>query len=183
MSYAIASAALSKLLLTKDVPNTDPHQLSEHYEALSEDHIPTGIRFFYCHGLAIALLSMAVISFTHDHRKPPTLRWSKVARLANRIGVCIVMLLLPLANHLRSLHLLSIMLGLTAWVLLVELWGKSCRNDPFIGERAGCCVRYSAKCPKVAGQNPNEKHWEKPPTAEVFELSREEKTAVEGCEP
>lgn len=121
---------------------------------------------------------MGVIAYCHEHRKPATLRWSKNARLANRFAVCIVMFLLPLAKSLNSLNLISITLGLTVWVLLVELFGKSCRNDPFIGEKTGCRVRYSCKCTKKAFEKANVDEKQEASVAEVLELGPREKTVV-----
>lgn len=179
MGYILASAGLSKLVLITDVPGTDPKQLSSHYSPLAEETIPNGIRYFYCHGLAIALLFMGVISLSHDHRVPPTLRWNKGYRLANRFAVCLIMFFLPLATSLRSTDLISVTLGLTAWVLLVELWGKSCRLDPFVGEREGCCVRYSARCAKRDLEKLDKLN-EKPErvSVEVLALDQTEKTGV-----
>ncbi|KAM0440732.1 hypothetical protein ACHAPT_000033 [Fusarium lateritium] len=178
MGYILASAGLSKLVLATDAGGANAEQLSEHYSHRAEDEIANGIRFFYCHGLAIALLFMGVIAYCHEHRKPATLRWSKTTRLANRFAVCIAMFLLPLAKNLNSLNLISITLGLTVWVLLVELFGKSCRNDPFIGEKKGCRVRYSCKCSKKDFEKANGDEKEETTVAEVLELGAREKTAV-----
>ncbi|XP_044723791.1 uncharacterized protein HRG_01687 [Hirsutella rhossiliensis] len=76
---------------------------------------------------------MGVISLTHEHRQPANLRCRKRYRLTNRGVVCLVLFLLPLARELRSLDLISISLGLSAWVLLFELWSKSCKGQSFIG--------------------------------------------------
>ncbi|RMJ11156.1 hypothetical protein CDV36_009214 [Fusarium kuroshium] len=178
MGYILASAGLSKLVLATDAGGANAEQLSEHYSHRAEDEVANGIRFFYCHGLAIAMLFMGVIAYCHEHRKPATLRWSKTTRLANRFAVCIVMFLLPLAKSLNSLNLISITLGLTVWVLLVELFGKSCRNDPFIGEKKGCRVRYSCKCSKKDFEKANADEKREMPVAEVLELGAREKTAV-----
>ncbi|KAM5355648.1 hypothetical protein ACJ41O_002294 [Fusarium nematophilum] len=178
MGYILASAGLSKLVLATDSPGANPEQLSGHYVDRAEDEIANGIRFFYCHGLAIALLFMGVISATHQHRRPATLRWSKKTRLANRLAVCVVMFFLPMAKSLSSLNLISITLGLSVWVLLVELFGKSCRNDPFIGEKKGCSVRYSCRCTKKDLEQANLAEKREAPVAEVLELGPREKTAV-----
>ncbi|KAL2675025.1 hypothetical protein Neosp_011205 [[Neocosmospora] mangrovei] len=178
MGYILASAGLSKLVLATDAGGANAEQLSDHYSHRAEDEVANGIRFFYCHGLAIAMLFMGVISYCHEHRKPATLRWSKNVRLANRFAVCIVMFLLPIAKSLNSLNLISITLGLTVWVLLVELFGKSCRNDPFIGEKKGCRVRYSCKCSKKAFEKANVDEKQEVSVAEVLELGAREKTAV-----
>ena len=178
MGYILASAALSKLVLATDVPNANPENLSHHYEERAEDHIANGIRFFYCHGLAIALLSMGIISWCHDHRRPADLRWSKTTRLANRFVVCIIMFFLPLAHSLNSLDLIAITLGLSLWVLLLELFGKSCKNDPFIGEKSGCSVRYSCKCSKKELENVNLSEKADRTSVEVVETDNKTKTGV-----
>lgn len=177
MSYIVATSALSRLVLATDVPGTDLNQLAEPYRDSAEDHFNAGVRFFYCHGLAIALLCMTAISFSHEHKKQPTLRLSKNIRLANRIAVCVIMFFLPLATSLRSLNLISITLSLTVWVLIVELWGKSCTDDPFIGEKDGCCITYSARCKKNDVEDRVASD-EIPLRGEVLELDRAEKTAV-----
>ncbi|EHK24411.1 uncharacterized protein TRIVIDRAFT_29877 [Trichoderma virens Gv29-8] len=177
MGYIVATSALSRLVLATDVPDTNPEQLAEPYRDSAEDHFNAGVRFFYCHGLAIALLSMGAISFSHEHKKLPMLRLSKNVRLANRIAVCIVMFFLPLAHSLRSLSLISVTLSLSIWVLIVELWGKSCTDDPFIGEKDGCCVTYYAKCKKKDLKKITSSH-ERRPSGEILELGRGEKTAI-----
>ncbi|KAL7937419.1 bacterial low temperature requirement A domain-containing protein [Trichoderma chlorosporum] len=177
MGYIVATSALSRLVLATDVPNTNPEQLAESYRDSAEDHFNAGVRFFYCHGLAIALLSMGAISFSHDHKKPSTLRLHKNIRLANRIAVCIIMFFLPLAHSLRSLDLISVTMGLSIWVLIVELWGKSSKDDPFIGEKAGSYITYHAKCKKEDLKRMTTAD-ERPPSGEILELVRGEKTAV-----
>lgn len=135
MGYIVATSALSTLVLATDVPNAERDQLRSPYFELSEAHFGIGVRYFYCHGLAIALLSMGLISLSHRHRKPSTIRLAKPWRLANRVLACIVMFFLPLAHKLRSLDLVSITLGLTVWVLAVELWGKACKNESFFADK------------------------------------------------
>lgn len=131
MGYIVATSALSTLVLATDVPGTSLEQLAENYRKKSEDHFGIGVRYFYCHGLAIALLFMGLISLSHSHRMPSRMRIPKIYRLANRLAVCLIMFLLPLAKKLHSTDLIAITLGLVAWVLLVELWGKSCKGDSF----------------------------------------------------
>ncbi|EGR52249.1 uncharacterized protein TRIREDRAFT_53747 [Trichoderma reesei QM6a] len=177
MGYIVATAALSRLVLATDVPNTNPGQLAVSYRDSAEDQFGSGVRFFYCHGLAIALLSMAAISFSHEHKKPPTLRLHKNTRLANRIVACFIMFFLPMAHSLRSLDLISITLGLSIWVLIVELWGKSCTDDPFIGEKDGCCITYHANCKKDDLKRVNNSN-RKQMNSEVLELGRGDKSAV-----
>jgi hypothetical protein len=178
MGYILASAGLSKLVLTADTPDANPEHLTDHYIERAEPEIADGIRYFYCHGLAIALFFMGVISVTHNHRHPATRRLSKKTRLANRLLVCIILFCLPAAKSLNSLNLISITLALTVWVLLLELFGKSCRNDPFIGEKQGCSVRYKCKCSKKDLEKANLDEKQQIPSTEVLELGPREKTAV-----
>ncbi|KAF9770818.1 hypothetical protein IL306_011576 [Fusarium sp. DS 682] len=177
-SVITSSAGLSKLVWVADTPDANPEHLTEHYIERSEPEMADGIRYFYCQGLAVALFFMGVISASHDHRHPATRRLSKKTRLANRLLVCLILFLLPLAKNLNSLNLISITLALSIWVLLLELFGKSCRNDPFIGEKQGCSVRYKCKCSKKDLENANMNEKEQIPSTEVLELGPREKTAV-----
>lgn len=134
MGYVVSTSALSALVLASDVPNANPKQLANAYRVNSVSQLATGSRFFHCHGLAIALLFMGVISMTHEHRQHADVRCRKRYRLASRFAVCLVLFLLPLAHSLRSLDLISLTLSLSTWVLIFELWGKSCKGQSFIGD-------------------------------------------------
>jgi hypothetical protein len=175
MGYIIASAALSKLVLATDCPNADAHDLTPHYEERSEHEVANGIRFFYCHGMAIALLAMGAISASHEHKLFTTMRVPKIYRLGNRFAVCVILFLLPLAHDLNSVNLISITVGLIVWVLLIEIWGKSCSDDPFIGEKVGCSVKYGASCSKKMLEDAMKDDGE----VDVVELGKREKTAVD----
>lgn len=175
MAYAIASAALSKLVLVTDCPNANSEDLTETYAERSDSNVSSAIRFFYCHGLAITLLCMGTISACHQHKLFNTMRVSKAYRLANRFAACLVLFLLPLAHNLSSLDLVVISTSMIVWVLLVELWGKSCKDDPFIGEKKGCCTKYSARCTRRQLENAINDNGE----VDIVELGREEKTAVD----
>lgn len=59
MAYVLASASLSKIVLAHDCSDTDLESLGEHYIERSEEHIPDGLRWFYCAGLSIALTCMS----------------------------------------------------------------------------------------------------------------------------
>jgi hypothetical protein len=148
MSYVLGAAALSKLVVAHDCANADPHDLTHFYEEKSEDHIPIGLRWFYCGGFAVALAGMGVISLTHIHKDTAQgIRILKRYRLLNRFAVCVILVLLPLAERLNSLQLMSVVTGLMVWVLLLELWGVSCPEDTWFGkERKGGKCRYTAKC-------------------------------------
>jgi hypothetical protein len=146
MAYVLGAAALSKLVVAHDCADADPHDLTHFYEEKSEEHIPVGLRWFYCGGFAIALAGMAVISLCHIHKDSAKgIRILKRYRLINRCCVCIILLLLPLSEHLSSLQLVSIVTGLLLWVLLMELWGVSCPQDTWFGQEGGKC-KYIAKC-------------------------------------
>jgi hypothetical protein len=64
--------------------------------------------------------------------------------MLNRFAVCIVFFCLPLADQLNSLKLISITTALTIWVLSLELWGMSCAEETFFGEKKPC--KYTARC-------------------------------------
>ena len=55
MGYVLAGASLSKLVLASDCMNTDKETLGEAYIGRSLSEIDTGLRWFYCAGLGIAL--------------------------------------------------------------------------------------------------------------------------------
>ncbi|KAK8143257.1 hypothetical protein G3M48_007503 [Beauveria asiatica] len=135
MGYIVASSALSTLVLATDIAGAHRDQLISPYYERSEEDFGLGVRFFYCHGLAIALLAMGAISWSHSHRSPPTTRIPKVYRLANRAAACVILFLLPLAENLKSLQLISTTLGLTVYVVIVEVWGRSCTDESFWDSR------------------------------------------------
>jgi len=64
--------------------------------------------------------------------------------MVNRFAVCIILFCLPTAHSLNSLHLVAITTGLIIWVLLLELWGMSCPDESFFGEKKPC--KYTARC-------------------------------------
>lgn len=55
MSFVMAGAALSKVVLATDCRNTNIDFLTPAYMLKSEPQIPSGLRWFYCCGLGIAL--------------------------------------------------------------------------------------------------------------------------------
>jgi hypothetical protein len=56
MSFTIAGAALSRLVVMTDCPNALIEDLTEAYQAKSSEDIEDGIRWFYCCGLGVALI-------------------------------------------------------------------------------------------------------------------------------
>lgn len=176
MAYIISCAALSKLVIASDSADSDPHTLTDHYSDKSESEISLGIRLFYCVGLGIALSFMLVINLSHKHKVAASAcRIPYWARCVNRAVVCVVMCCLPAAgDRLNSLHLVAMGTGLSAWVLAVELLGRSCGETSLFG--AGQKCGYAARCTKqelddamkIDGQ------------VEVRALGRDEKSAVPG---
>jgi hypothetical protein len=150
MGYVLAASTLSRLVLAHDCPDADPHHLGEHYEEGSEAEVSHGLRWFYCGGLGIALISMGVISFCHIHKRLEKARLRKRPRLVIRLCVAIIIICLPTAESLNSLHLISITSALVFFVLCVDLYGISCEGDRFwqggwCSESKKSCT-YSAKC-------------------------------------
>jgi hypothetical protein len=45
---------------------------------------------------------------------------------------------------MNSLQLVSTTTGLVIWVLVLELWGASCPDESFFGEKRAC--KYTARC-------------------------------------
>ncbi|KAE8449698.1 hypothetical protein EG329_007473 [Mollisiaceae sp. DMI_Dod_QoI] len=144
MSFVLGASALSKLVLATDCRDANIEALFETYMARSDTEIPSGLRWFYCIGLGLALFCMGIISICHIHKDAEGVRIKKRHRMANRFAVCIIFFCLPTAQWLNSLQLVSITTGLVIWVLLLELWGMSCPDESFFGEKKPC--RYTAKC-------------------------------------
>jgi hypothetical protein len=126
MGYVLAASTLSRLVLAHDCPDADPHDLGEHYEENSETEVSHGLRWFYCGGLGIALISMALISFCHIHKRLEKGRLRKRPRLVVRLCVAAIIICLPTAKSLNSLHLISITTALAFFVLCLDLYGLSC---------------------------------------------------------
>lgn len=67
MAYVLAGAALSRLVLATDCQDANVEDLTEAYIGRSEPEVPSGLRWFYCLGLGVALLSMsAPLAPTHS---------------------------------------------------------------------------------------------------------------------
>jgi low temperature requirement protein LtrA len=156
MSYVLAAATLTKLVIAHDVPNADAeHDLGERYSLNSVGELEDGMRWYYCGGLGVSLIFMSVISLCHVHKKLPNSRLVKRFRLAMRCCIAIVIICLPLAHSLNSLHLISITTSLVVLVLALDIFGNSCQGDEFWS--GGFCeaqkrsCKYSAEC-KVDGK-------------------------------
>ncbi|KAK6384956.1 hypothetical protein LTS17_002519 [Exophiala oligosperma] len=150
MGYVLAASTLSRLVLAHDCADADPEWLGEKYSELSEPEVPTAFRWFYCGGLGVALICMAVISFCHIHKRvaKAKARLRKRVRLAFRICVAAVIICLPLADSLSSLSLISVTTALVFSVLALDLFGMSCEGDKFW--TGGFCPHEKKRCTYTA---------------------------------
>jgi low temperature requirement protein LtrA len=150
MGYVLAAATLSQLVLAHDCADTNPETLGEDYVKRSASSILPGIRWYYCGGLGVALISMSVISLSHIHKRLPNARLMKRPRLFIRCCVAAIIICLPLAHdRLSSLGLITITTCLTVFVLFLDLFGNTCEGDQFwtggfCPEQKKAC-RYSAR--------------------------------------
>ncbi|KAI4103023.1 MAG: hypothetical protein LQ339_004386 [Xanthoria mediterranea] len=146
MSYVLAGASLSRLVVAHDCQDAEVEKLSGNSAVLSEEEIPRGLRWFYCAGLGAALLSMSVISYTHVHKKIDGQRVTKRSRLGLRVAVALIMICLPLAESLSSLQLISTCTGLVVLVLIFDLYGCTFVGESFVRDGRKC--KYWADCPR-----------------------------------
>ena len=144
MAYVLAGACLSKIVLAHDCQDAELDFLTETYAERSEEELSHGLRWFYCAGLGIALLSMSAISLSHVHKEIAHQRIAKNPRLVLRIVAAIILICLPLADKLTSLELVSTTTGIVVLVLMVDVYGSTSRNESFWSDRATC--KYSARC-------------------------------------
>ena len=145
MAYVLAGASLSRLVIATDCRDANPEDLTEAYALKSESEIPTGLRWFYCCGLGIALLSMSIISMTHVHKVFDGQRIGKKFRIPNRIAVSVVVICLSVVRSLSSLQLVSITTGLVVYVLMVDVYGSTSVHDDFW--KCTSQSKYRADCP------------------------------------
>ncbi|EXJ91473.1 hypothetical protein A1O3_00021 [Capronia epimyces CBS 606.96] len=144
MGYVLAASTLSQLVLAHDCAGANPEDLGENYQGRSDSEVAKALRWFYCCGLGIALLAMAVISFCHIHKRLANARLRKRPRLAVRVCVAIIIICLPLADSLSSLDLISITTALVCFILALDLFGNSCEGDSFW--TGGFCVQEKKNC-------------------------------------
>lgn len=131
MGYILSSSTLTRLVLAHDCSNADPETLGEEYVDKSVGELTQGLRWFYCGGLGVALISMAVISLSHTHKRLPNARLRKQRRLVWRVLIAIAIICLPLAKHLTSLELIATTTSLVVFVLACDLFGNTVEGDPF----------------------------------------------------
>jgi hypothetical protein len=147
MAFVLGSGGLSRLVFAVDTPNSHLEALTESYQERAEEEIPPGIRWFYCVGFGIALIFMAFISISHQHKDIEGLRLKKQWRLSGRLVVAVILICLPLAESLNSLELVGTVTGLVAFTLALELWATSCCKEKLC-ERSKPC-KYTGHCPKA----------------------------------
>lgn len=134
MSYVLAAAMLSRIVLAHDCPNSPPSHLSPAYEEHSVEMLSSGQRWFYCSGLGVAMLCMTLISLCHVHKSVPNSRLTKTPRLIIRACVAVVIMTLPTAgDSLNSLHLVAITSCLTIGVLMIDIYGNTSPDHNFWG--------------------------------------------------
>ncbi|OAG40414.1 hypothetical protein AYO21_05314 [Fonsecaea monophora] len=131
LSYVLGAATLSKLVLAHDCDNANVEDLGEAYQPRSVAEIDSGLRWYYCGGIAAALLSMTLLSYCHVHKTLENPRLRKVPRLVIRSCIAIAILLLPLAKHLSSISLIGTTTALVLLVLTIDIFGMSCTGDRF----------------------------------------------------
>lgn len=148
MGYVLAAATLSQLILAHDTKDSSVETLGEEYTDRSKAIVPSGIRWFYCGGIGVALLSMSAISFSHIHKRLKNPRLKKRPRLVVRAAVAIIIICLPLAHSLDSLDLIAITTCLVLSILCLDLFGNSCEGDRFWS--GGFCDEEKRKCAYVA---------------------------------
>ena len=145
MSLTLWSSALARLVVAHDCPNANPDNLTERYLAISEEEISSGLRFFYCGGLSVALLctgkiqvgamwmlrNLVGLAISHIHIKYEGQRITKYYRLVIRSMMAFLWLGLSF-SHLNSLNLLSVITATMAILIAVETYGMSRHGDKWI---------------------------------------------------
>lgn len=173
MSFVLSAGALAVLVRAHDCPDADLEALYKSFLPRSEDHISTGLQWYYCGGLGVSLLCLAIIAGSHTHRKIPNQRIKKHLRLLFRVAVAVIIICLPLAK-LNSLQLVATTTALTLCVLVLELVGSTCWGESFLWDRN--CGRnqcsYSAKCKVRKGEL--EKSFKEGTTLNVEDIARRE---------
>lgn len=95
-----------------------------------EDLVTPAIRWYFGGGLGCAMLSMAAIGFTHRELEPTgTTRLGRRVQLAFRLAVGVILACLPLAESLTPLEMLGTCAGLTAFLVVEEVYGKLLRGE------------------------------------------------------
>jgi low temperature requirement protein LtrA len=133
MGYTLAATAMSKIVLAHDCSNADEQSLGEPYDSRSLDEVSTGLRWFYCGGLCVALVFSCIISLSHIYQASENCRLTRESRLIVRFTAAISILMLPLipVDRLQSLALLGITCSIIIGCLIADLYGLSQKEDDF----------------------------------------------------
>ncbi|ETI25999.1 hypothetical protein G647_02776 [Cladophialophora carrionii CBS 160.54] len=132
LSYVLAAATLSKLVIAHDCANANVEELGESYQVKSVGELDQGLRWYYCAGIASALMTMTLLSYCHVHKRLQNPRLSKGPRLVIRTTIALAILLLPLAkDKLSSLSLIGISTALVSLTLAMDIFGMSSQGDRF----------------------------------------------------
>lgn len=132
LSYVLAAATLSKLVIAHDCDNANIEDLGETYQLRSLPEIDQGLRWYYCAGIAGALMTMTLLSYCHVHKRLQNPRLAKRPRLVIRVCIALAILLLPLAkDSLSSLSLIGTTAALVSLALAMDIFGMSSQGDRF----------------------------------------------------
>lgn len=108
MSYILAASTLTTLVLAHDSTDTNPDWLGSQYVDRSVPALEPAMRWFYCGGIGLAFMFMAVISLCHTHKKLKGGRLNKRPRLAIRVVLAAVIIVLPTAKDRLSRYAIPI---------------------------------------------------------------------------
>ncbi|KAG8984009.1 hypothetical protein FRB90_005626 [Tulasnella sp. 427] len=136
MAFTLSSAALSRLVVAHDCPNSEAEWLIPMFEERSVEELSRGLRWFYCAGLGTAFLFMGIISLARGAPRRERERIPQRYRFALRAAVSIAWMCLPLAKNLNSLELIGITASTTAFTLAVDVYGAESK-DPLPRENTG----------------------------------------------
>jgi low temperature requirement protein LtrA len=152
MGYTLAATAMSKIVLAHDCSNADEGSLGEPFASRSLAEVSTGLRWFYCGGLSVALIFSCVISLSHIYKVSEDSRLSRESRLVFRCLAAIAILLLPLIpiEKLQSLALIGTTCSIMITALIVDLYGLSQKDKQFwlggFSHSEKKNTRYAAHC-------------------------------------
>ena len=132
LSYTLAAATLSKLVIAHDCFNSNIEDLGETYQLKSVANLTQGLRWCYCGGIASSLMTMTLLSICHVHKKIQNPRLARGPCLVIRTCIALTILLLPLAkDQLSSLSLIGTTTALVCLALAGDIFGASSRGDRF----------------------------------------------------
>lgn len=174
MGLILSSGAMAILVIAHDCSNADPEILGEAYVDKSEGELSAGLRWFYSAGLGAAVLSMAGIAWSHEHRTLKGAHISKLTRLLFRCSVGVVLICLPLAEELTSLGLMATTCCLIILILIVDIFGAHCtKGESFwLG---GLCEKQRNRCKYTC---PNRKNSEGGTLIDSGEAGKDGKSRV-----